>query len=133
MSEREAKPEFLGLRTVIYAAPDLERAKAWYAEVLGTAPHFDAPFYVGFNVGGFELGLDPAAAPATAEAPGVMAYWGVEDARAAVARLVGLGATPRSEVMEVGEGIEVATVADPFGNVFGVIRNPHFQAGRGGA
>jgi catechol 2,3-dioxygenase-like lactoylglutathione lyase family enzyme len=48
-----------GLRTVIYKAPDLDRAKAWYSETFGIQPYFDEPFYVGFNVGGFELGLDP--------------------------------------------------------------------------
>ena len=55
---------FQGLRTVIYAAPDLEKTKAWYSSVLGIAPYFDQPFYVGFNVGGYELGLDPDSAGA---------------------------------------------------------------------
>src|SRR5439155_548803 len=49
----------LGLRTVIYHVPDLERATAWYSSVFGVQPYFDEPFYVGFNVGGYELGLDP--------------------------------------------------------------------------
>ena len=48
---------FLGLRTAKYDAKDLEKAKAWYSNVLGLQPYFDQPFYVGFNVGGFELGL----------------------------------------------------------------------------
>ena len=50
---------FLGLRTGIYHVSDLQRAKAWYRELLGADPYFDEPFYVGFEVGGFELGLDP--------------------------------------------------------------------------
>ena len=50
---------FLGLRTVVYKVSDLGRAKAWYTKVLGIEPYFDEPFYVGFNVGGYELGLDP--------------------------------------------------------------------------
>ena len=50
---------FQGLRTVIYPVSDLEKAKAWYGQVLKSRPMFDKPFYVGFNVGGFELGLDP--------------------------------------------------------------------------
>src|SRR5688500_8666444 len=49
----------LGLRTIIYKVPDLARAKAWYGETFGISPYFDEPFYVGFNVGGYELGLDP--------------------------------------------------------------------------
>lgn len=51
-------PNFLGLRTAIYHAPDLAQAKSWYSKILGIEPYFDQPFYVGFNVGGYELGLE---------------------------------------------------------------------------
>jgi catechol 2,3-dioxygenase-like lactoylglutathione lyase family enzyme len=116
----------LGLRTVAYPVADLERAKAWYADLLGQAPYFDQPFYVGFSVGGFELGLIPDGQPGTA---GSQALWGVSDARAAFERLIALGATELEPVTEVGEGIRVAAVRDPFGNRFGIIENPHFSAG----
>ncbi len=126
--------ELLGLRTVIYGAPDLARAKEWYQSVLGFAPYFDQPFYVGFNVGGYELGLDPdAAAPAGESTGGAVAYWGVADARGSYERLLKLGARERSAPQEVGEGIVVATVFDPFGNVLGIIENPHFQLPEGRA
>ncbi|HEY7834192.1 MAG TPA: VOC family protein [Ktedonobacterales bacterium] len=114
-----------GLRTVIYQARDLDRAKAWYREVLGIAPYFDEPFYVGFTVGGFELGLDPNAA--NSGPGGATAYWGVADANAAYARLLELGATAGSAVQDVGDGIRTGTVTDPFGNTLGVIENPHFR------
>ena len=102
----------LGLRTVIYPAPDLARAKQWYSEVLGQPPYFDQPFYVGFNVGGFELGLLPDGTPGTTGAQ---------------ARLLALGATALEPVTEVGEGIKVAAVSDPFGNRLGIIENPMFD------
>jgi predicted enzyme related to lactoylglutathione lyase len=121
-------PLFLGLRTAIYPVTDLEKAKAWYGAVLGVAPYFDQPFYVGFNVGGFELGLDPDTSSVPPGATGATTYWGVEDADQAWARLLELGATPVSPVREVGEGIRVATVKDPFGNLLGIIQNPHFSA-----
>ena len=114
----------LGLRTAIYHAPDLEKAKAWYAEVAGVQPYFDEPFYVGFNVGGYELGLLPDATSGTPTE--AVAYWGVEDADAAYARMLELGATEVSAVHDVGEGIKVGVVQDPFGNAFGIIENPHF-------
>lgn len=120
------KTTFLGLRTAIYHAPDINKAKAWYATVLGIQPYFDQPFYVGFNVGGFELGLDPDASSTPSSAAGVIVYWGVEDAQAALDRLVKLGSTKRTDVQDVGGGIKVATVLDPFGNILGVIQNPHF-------
>jgi predicted enzyme related to lactoylglutathione lyase len=117
---------FQGLRTVIYHVDDLPRAKEWYAKLLGVGPYFDEPFYVGFNVGGYELGLDPDA-EGVAGGGGVVAYWGVEDAVAAYHRARELGARAHAEPREVGGGIIVATVTDPFGNVFGIIENPHFK------
>lgn len=123
--------EFLGLRTAIYHVDDLERAKEWYTRALGVPPYFDQPFYVGFNVAGYELGLQPrdpsaAAADRAAHRDPVVTYWGVEDASAAVACLLDLGAGPRDDVQDVGEGILIGAVTDPFGNVFGIIENPHF-------
>ena len=118
---------FQGLRTTIYQVSDLDRAKAWYQQVLGVAPYFDQPFYVGFNVAGFELGLQ-SDAPASAPVENVAAYWGVEDPQKALDHLLQAGATLHSAVRDVGEGILVGAVRDPFGNVFGVIHNPHFRA-----
>lgn len=114
-----------GLRTVIYPATDLAQAKDWYSKVLGAAPYFDEPFYVGFSVGGFELGLIPDGTPG---ASGSVTYWGVDDAGAAIARLTNeLGAPLHEAVNDVGGGIKVGAVLDPFGNVFGVIENPTFD------
>lgn len=128
-SEPPAKTEgvamFQGLRTVCYSAPDLEKAKRWYSQILGIEPYFDQPFYVGFNVGGFELGLDPDSKPIEG-GHNVVVYWGVEDCQAAYDRLLQAGATSHTAPMSVGDGILVATVIDPFGNQLGVIRNPHF-------
>lgn len=118
---------FQGLRTVIYHVSDIDRAKAWYASVLGLEPYFDQPFYVGFNVGGFELGLDPDTTGFAGGSGGVGAYWGVSDCEAAFNRLLELGASVHSPVQDVGGGIRAAAVNDPFGNVLGVIENPHFS------
>lgn len=114
----------LGLRTVIYPVSNLEAARAWYADVLLQQPYFDQPFYVGFSVGGFELGLIPEGQPSTA---GSEAYWGVPDAQAAFKRLLELGATSLAPVTDVGGGIFVAAVRDPFGNRLGIIQNPTFD------
>jgi predicted enzyme related to lactoylglutathione lyase len=116
-----------GLRTVLYPVPELTEATAWYSRVLDRAPYFDQPFYVGFEVGGFELGLVPDGTPGPA---GATAYWGTPDVQAEVARLVGLGATIEMAVTDVGDGIQVATVRDPYGNLFGVIENPNFDRAR---
>jgi predicted enzyme related to lactoylglutathione lyase len=117
---------FKGLRTTIYQVSDINEGKAWYARALGVAPYFDQPFYVGFEVAGFELGLQ-AEAPTSEKVKNVVAYWGVDNAQMAYDHLIAVGASHHSSPQDVGEGITVATVRDPFGNVLGVITNPHFK------
>ena len=113
-----------GLRTVIYPAPDLATAKGWWTELLGFGPYFDEPFYVGFEVGGYELGLLPTADPVQ----GALTYWGVDDAAAAVEQAVALGATVHAPAAQVADGIVTASVISPTGSIVGFIYNPHFRA-----
>ena len=114
----------LGLRTAIYHVADVAQGRDWYTKALGAPPYFDQPYYVGWNVGGFELGLIPDAPAGGKE--GVDVYWGVEDVEAEVARLLAAGASKLQEVQDVGGDIKVAMVLDPFGNRIGLIYNPHF-------
>ena len=115
---------FSGLRTAIYPAPDLPAAKKQYTAVLGVEPYFNQPFYVGFSVGGFELGLLPSATPGTS---GPQPLWGVTNIEQAFSKLIALGASELEPVMEVGGNIKVAAVQDPFGNRLGIIENPNFN------
>lgn len=114
----------LGLRTAVYPTPDLALGKKWYSQVLQLDPYFDEPFYVGFSVGGFELGLVPDGEPGKL---GSQIFWGVPDVAAELDRLVELGAEVHESVQDVGGGIKVASIRDPFGNIFGIIENPHFN------
>ena len=113
-----------GLRTAIYPVSDLAQGKSWYTRVLEREPYFDEPFYVGFSVGGFELGLIPDGRPSP---DGVSVLWGVPDIATEMKRLEGMGAVVHEPIKDVGGGIKVASVKDPFGNVFGIIENPHFN------
>lgn len=116
---------FNGLRTVVYHVADLEQSKVWWTKALGLEPYFDQPFYVGFNVGGYELGLHPVESEETV---GAVAYWGVDDIQKTFAWLVGEGdRIVYQSIQEVGEGIKVAAVRDDDGNVIGIIENPHFS------
>jgi catechol 2,3-dioxygenase-like lactoylglutathione lyase family enzyme len=112
-----------GLRTVIYPAPDLAAAKDWWVALLGQEPYFDQPFYVGYEIAGYELGLLPVADPAD----GTLTYWGVDDVAAAVAEALALGASEHAPATDVGEGIVTATVRAPDGAILGLIYNPHFK------
>lgn len=115
----------LGLRSAIYPVIDLDRSRRWYRRVLGVDPSFDTEQYVGFDVGGYELGLFPAGAPGRCDV-----YWGVEDIEAVHAALLELGATPHEAIHDVGEGIRMASVLEPGGAPLGIIVNPHFRGGR---
>ena len=121
---KDAPAMFRGLRTVIYGVTDLAAARDWYAKAFDTQPYFEESFYVGFNIGGFELGLDPNSPSGDG---GTTAYWGVPNASDAVDYLLSIGATMVVAAHEVGEGIKVGTVLDPFGNRVGIIENPHFD------
>lgn len=116
--------ELQGLRTVIYPAPNLAQSKEWWASFLGHEPYFDQPFYVGFNVGGYELGLLPDANTAD----GAQVYWGVDDVTQAVESAIAAGANLLAPPTDVGEGIITALTRVPDGSIVGFINNPHFSA-----
>lgn len=120
------KLKIFGLRTIIYRVSDINEAKKWYTDILGFPPYFDEPFYIGFSVEGFELGLHPDEGAIKTKSEGVNTYWGVEDIEATFARLISAGATEYEKPTEVGGEIKVAMVKDPWGNLFGIIYNPHF-------
>ena len=124
------KDVILGLRTTIYRVTDVNAAKKWYARAFNVQPYFDEPFYVGFDIGGFELGLQPEDTVTNNKAESVVAYWGVEDLREAYLHFTTVaGAKSHEEPREVGGGISVAKVKDPWGNLIGLIYNPHFGNG----
>lgn len=118
-------PHFRGAYTIKYAVPDLDAAKAFYRKASGVDPYFDEPFYVGFQIGDDELGLDPDLSVAPNGPGGTVAYWGVSDITKTAAHLRQCGAKEIEAPKEVGEGIKVATYADPWGNLIGIIENPH--------
>jgi len=118
--------EMLGLRTTVYRVPDLNMAKAWYAKAFQVEPYFDEPFYVGFNIKGYELGLLPEEGQ-TAKGENVLSYWGVDDIQKVYKHLISLGATTHEEPTNVGGELMVATVKDPWNNIIGIIYNPTFK------
>ncbi|MFE7099127.1 VOC family protein [Streptomyces erythrochromogenes] len=121
-----------GFATINFWADDLEAAKAWYTEVLGIAPYFERPGYAEFRIGDYqhEIGIvDRRHAPqgAAREPGGAVAYWVVDDLPGARRRLLELGAEEYQPVTAHGDGgFVTAAVTDPFGNVLGIMRNPHY-------
>lgn len=118
--------KILGLRTTIYKVKDISKAKEWYALAFETKPYFDEAFYVGFNIGGYELGLQPEEKPLS-KSDAVVSYWGTNDVEANFQRLLNLGAIAHEKPQNVGGEIVVATLKDPWDNVIGLIYNPEFK------
>ena len=124
------KDHFLGLYTVIYHVENLEESRKWYAALLDLEPYFDQPFYVGFNVSGYELGLIPAE-QTVQKKTGSVTYWGVANIEAACAEIQRNSVELLEPITDVGGGIKVATFTDINGIVTGIIENPHFGSAGG--
>jgi uncharacterized protein YndB with AHSA1/START domain len=108
------------IRTLALRSADVAAARDWCARFAGTKAYFDEPFYVGFDLGGYELGIQPAPGAPTA-------LWGVYDLDGALAKVVELGGEVVTPIRDVGDGIRVCAFRDPFGNDVGLIDNPHFR------
>jgi len=121
------KTSILGLRTTIYKVSDIEKARDWYAKAFETKAYFDEPYYVGFNIGGYELGLQPEEGAKGEKIESVVSYWGVEKIQEVYDRLISLGATENEKPYNTGGEMMTATLKDPFGNVIGLIYNPDFK------
>jgi predicted enzyme related to lactoylglutathione lyase len=136
VAARTVQPMSLrGLSNLRFQTPDLDAAIRWYTDVLGVEPYFQRPGYAEFRVGDYqhELGIVETSAASgaglrtsTADGPaGAVAYWHVDDVVSTAQRLVGLGATEHEPVRDFG-GFVVASVVDPFGNIVGLMRSPHY-------
>lgn len=110
-----------GIKTVLYPVSDLDRSKAFYEALLGVAPESDSEYYVGFDAEGQQIGLLPGGGPQGMTAP--VPHWHVSDIEAKLAEVTAAGATLKEAAHDVGGGRLVATVADPDGNVLGLIQD----------
>src|ERR687891_1978747 len=106
-----------GIKTVLHPVPDVAKAKAVYAALLGVPPQTDDSYYVGFEAAGQQIGLVPGGGPQAMTSP--VAYWHVADIEAKLAEVTAAGATVKEQPHDVGGGRLVATVTDADGNVLG--------------
>ncbi|HWG62946.1 MAG TPA: VOC family protein [Streptosporangiaceae bacterium] len=105
----------LAIRSLVVPVSDVDAAKAVYTTLLG-APHTDQPYYVGYNVDGFEVGLDPHGDTAA----GPVAFADVDDVGGTRERLLAAGATERTAAREVAPGVRVCVLEDADGNPIGL-------------
>jgi len=110
-----------GVKTILHPVTDLAKAKAVYTALLGIEPQADAPYYVGYDVEGQQIGLVPGGGPEHATSP--VAYWHVADIEAKLAEVTAAGATVKESPRNVGGSRLVATFSDPDGNVLGLIQD----------
>lgn len=127
LNQKSNNENILGLRTTVYKVGNLIEAKEWYAKAFGITPYFDEPFYVGYNIGGYELGLLPEENPTTEKAESVITYWGVNEIENVYKHFLASGAKEHEKPNSVGDPLMVASVIDPWGNIIGLIYNPVFK------
>ncbi|HEY5201667.1 MAG TPA: VOC family protein [Acidothermaceae bacterium] len=111
-----------GIKTVLHPVTDLAASKAVYTALLGVPPSSDAPYYVGYEVEGQQIGLVPNASAQGMTSP--IAYWHVSDIEAKLAEVTAAGAKVKESPHDVGGGRLVATFSDPYGNVLGLLKDP---------
>jgi predicted enzyme related to lactoylglutathione lyase len=109
------------ISTIIYPVKDLGSAKELYGRLLGAEPVIDQPYYVQFNVGGQQIGLDPRGHAKGMTGP--VPYVPVDDIQAALTQLREAGAEERQSPNDVGGGRLVALVADSDGNLTGLMQD----------
>lgn len=118
----------LGLRSCIFGSDNIKKVSDWYQQVLEKKPYFENENYIGFDVSGYELGIFKRESSYIRIGNNVEIYWGVEDIESELERLLSLWASVHETPVEVGGGIIMTSIKDPFGNIFGLIYNPHFSA-----
>ena len=114
-------PSTEGVKTILHPVSDLDAAKAVYTALLGMAPQSDAPYYVGYELAGQQIGLVPGDGQGMTSP---VAYWHVSDIEAKLAEVTAAGATVKDPARDVGGGRLVATFSDPDGNVLGLLQDP---------
>ena len=120
---------FRGLANVSFFADDLDAARTWYTEAFGVEPYFVRDGYVEFRIGDHldEIGIiDRRYVPNGGGPSGAVVSWHVDDLAGTFDRLIALGATEHDGIRERGEGFITASVVDPFGNLLGIMTNPHW-------
>jgi predicted enzyme related to lactoylglutathione lyase len=121
-----------GIATISLWAADHPAAVKWYGELLGTKPYFERPGYAEFRIGDYqtEVGIiDSKYAPHLTfpKGPaGVVVYWHVDDLQKTFEHVLSMGGAQLEAPQDRGHGFVTATVVDPFGNILGLMRNPHY-------
>jgi predicted enzyme related to lactoylglutathione lyase len=110
-----------GIKTIIYPVKDISQAKKLFSTLMGGEPTVDGPYYVGFKVGGQDIGLLPNGHAQGMTAP--LGYFHVDDIKKTLEALVKDGAQISQAVKDVGAGRLVASVKDADGNVIGLIQS----------
>lgn len=121
-----------GISTINFSASDLEKAEQWYSEFLGIKPYFKNKGYIEFRIGAYqqELGIiDSNFVPKkeSSEPSGAIIYWHVDDINSVIEKLIAMGAKVNQPITDRSNGFFTASIIDPFGNILGIMTNPHFS------
>jgi predicted enzyme related to lactoylglutathione lyase len=131
------KQTFHGFATVSFFADDMQAAQQWYTELFGVEPYFRRPEegdpgYLEWRIGDYqhEFGIVNSkflpGGGGAAQPGGAILYWHVDDLEGTLERLKIMGAQDHLPITPRGAGFITASVIDPFGNILGIMTNPHY-------
>ncbi len=130
------QPTVRGFATLNFYAADMKAARDWYTDLFGVEPYFqrpdaDNPAYIEYRIGDYqhEFGIIDARYASKAAQPGpggAIALWHVDDIEAVLEKVKSMGATEYEPLTKREADFITASVVDPFGNVLGLMYNPHY-------
>lgn len=120
-----------GISTINFYASNHNEAVEWYTKFLGIEPYFKVVGYAEFRIGDYqqELGIIDSKFSAqniNDKPTGATVYWHVDNLQDIFDKLQSLGATIFQPITDRGNGFSTASLVDPFGNILGIMTNPHY-------
>ena len=106
------------VKTILFPTSDIEATKRLFTRLLGTEPFVDEPYYVGFQIGDIQIGIDPSGEDRGMT--GATPFFEVGDIRATIAELTASGADLVEDARGVGGGKQIAMLSDSEGSMIGL-------------
>lgn len=112
---------FSNVHSVMFHVPDVEIACDWYSRFLDVRPIYLLESFPILRVESVEICFHKADTKVTSGKAGSVVYWRVENFQKAIAHAEAMGASIHRGPLEIEDGDAICQIADPFGNLFGLI------------
>lgn len=112
---------FQSVHSVMFHVSDIEKACRWYSGLLSIEPVYLLEDFPVLRIGNTEICFHQADAKVSTGRSGVVTYWRVADFNQAITRAEEMGGLVHRGPLEIEHGDSICQIADPFGNLFGLV------------